>query len=105
LPSGRQHEILAALAAVLAGDADIADPAIPEVIDATQHFWRDLEDERAFPAVDPDEVVDRVVVGGEFDGAGIDEVLPDDVGLVGRAELALSESRMPAWFTIGMAMR
>jgi hypothetical protein len=88
LVAGWQDEVLAAFAAVLAGDAHIGHPAVPEVIDATQHLRRDFEDQRAFLGVEPDEVVDRVVVGGELDGAGIDQVFPDHVGLVVRPELA-----------------
>ena len=86
--AGRQDQVLAAFALVRAGDADVGHPAVPEVIDAAQHLGRNFDDERALLGVDPDEVVDRVVVGGELDGAGIDEVFPDDIGLVVRPELA-----------------
>jgi hypothetical protein len=85
---GRQYEILSAFAPVLAGDTDIGDPAIPEVVHAAEDLGRDFDNERPLLGVEPNEVVDRVVVGREFDGARIDEVFPDDIGLVDRAELA-----------------
>ena len=47
-----------------------------------------FDDQRSLVRVEPDEAVDRVVVGGQFHGLGIDQVFPDHVGLVVGAELA-----------------
>ena len=87
LVAGRQDEILAAFAMVFSGDTDIADPAIPEVVHQSEHFRGRFDDQRALLGVDPHEVVDRVVVGREFDGARINEIFPDDIRLVDGAEL------------------
>ena len=86
--SGRQHEVFAAAPPVLAGQPDIRDPAVPEVIDAAEHLGRHLDDNRALLRVQPDEVVDRIVVRRQLHRPCVDQVLPDDVGLVVRSELA-----------------
>lgn len=87
LVAGRQNEVLSAFAPILAGNAHIRDPAIPEIVHAAQDLGRNLHDQRTFLRVEPDEVVDGVVVRRELHRPGIDEVFPDDIGLVVRPEL------------------
>ena len=88
LVAGRKDEIFAARTTVRAGDADIGNPFVPHVVDQPEHLGRNLEHQRSLARIEPYEVVDGVVVGGQFHGLGIDEVLPDHVGLVIGAELA-----------------
>ena len=85
--AGRQDQVFAARTLVGAGDADIDHPLVPEVVDRPEHLGGNLDHHRALLGVDPDEAVDRVVIGRQFDRPRIDEVFPDHVGAVDRAEL------------------
>ncbi len=77
--AGRQEQVLAALALVGAGQAEVGDRALPEVIDQTDtRPGRDLEDDRPLAEIDVHHAVDRGVVGGEPDALGVGEVVRDD---------------------------
>ena len=88
IPRG-QYEIFAAFASVGTGDADVGDPAIPEIINESEDHGWNLDDQWPFMGVEPDEAVDSVVVGGQLHRLGVHQVFPDDVRVVLRAEAAL----------------
>ena len=82
----RQDQVFAARALVGAGDAHVHHPFVPEIIDRPQHLGRNFHHDGAVLGVDPDEAVDRVVIGGQFHRARIDKVFPDHIGLVDGSE-------------------
>jgi hypothetical protein len=70
------------------GDADVGHPAVPEVIDGTQHLGWDFNHQGPFIGIKPDEAVNRIVVGREFHGLGVHQIFPDHVGGIDGSELA-----------------
>ena len=71
--AGRQEKVLAALALIGTGQAEVGDRALPEVIDeADTRPGRDLEDDRSLAKIDVHHAVDRGVVGGEPDALGVE---------------------------------
>ena len=77
--AGRQEQILAALALVGTGQAEVGDRALPEVVnEADTRPSRDLDDDRPLAEIDVHHAVDRGVVGREPDALGVGEVVGDD---------------------------
>jgi hypothetical protein len=75
----RQHQVLAALVTVGAGQADIGEIALPVVVDeADQGTRRNVDHDRpGLGEVDGCHRVDGGVVRGEPDGSGVEEVIGD----------------------------
>lgn len=84
--AGRQEQVLAALAPVRPGQADVDDPPLPGIVDHAQHARRAFENKRAVVQVHQHGAVRSVVVAGEDHAARVDQVFPDRHGRVGRTQ-------------------
>ena len=80
--AGRHDQVLAALAAVGAWEADVDDPAEPHVVDGAEPLRRLLDHHRAIGQVHGGEVVDRVGIGGQEQRLRVHQLGEDDDGVV-----------------------
>ena len=77
LVARRQEQVLAALAAVGTGEADVGDPEEAGVVDRPEDAGRDLHDRRPVLDVDLGDAVDGRGVGRQQEGPRIEELLGD----------------------------